>query len=78
MDAEFNNGFGPISKKRGRRAQTFAAFLLMVCLIVVHSHSNNGYTEIVQLLFCIVAAIVGEVLKNICLFIEEIFHLRGR
>lgn len=78
MDAEFNNGFGPISKKRGKRAQTFATLLFIICLVVAHNYSNNGYTEIVQLLFCVAAAIFGEVIKNTCLFIEEVFHLRER
>ena len=78
MDDESNNGFGPISQKRKQRGQLFAASLMLVFLILAYKISGSGYDEVIQLLLCTAVAIFGEVIKGMCLFVEEFFHIRQR
>lgn len=78
MEDEYNNGFGPITEKRGQRAQIFAAILMLVVLVFAFQLSQNGYDEVTKWLLCAAAAIWGEVIKNFCIFVEEMFHLRKR
>ena len=78
MDGEENNGFGPISEKRGQRAQACAAVLLVLCILLAGQYEDNVYVPVAQFLVCILAAVVGEVIKNTCLIVEELCHVSER
>ena len=82
-----NNGFGPLSKRRGKSsvlATLFVvAFSTVVHLKIAHSTGNQqGRDELVFLLFNIalltLSLAVGEVVRRVCLGIEEIRHKQTR
>ena len=82
-----NNGFGPLSKPRGKAsflaALLVVAFCAVVHLKVAHSTGNQqGRDEFVFLLFIsallILSLAVGEVVRRACLGIEEIRHKQTR
>ena len=82
-----NNGFGPLSKPRGKAsflaALLVVAFSAVVHLKIAHSTGNQqGRDEFVFLLFIsallILSLAVGEVVRRACLGIEEIRHKQTR
>ena len=82
-----NNGFGPLSKPRGKAsflaALLVVAFCAVVHLKIAHSTGNQqGRDEFVFLLFIsallILSLAVGEVVRRACLGIEEIRHKQTR
>ena len=77
MDDYENNGFGPISDKRGKRAEKCAWFLVIASITAALSFRHEKF-GIELLLLSIVAAIYGEMIKNACLFVEEMFHVSKR
>ena len=82
-----NNGFGPLSKPRGK-ASFLAALLVVAFCAVVHlkiansTGNQQGRDEFVFLLFIsallILSLAVGEVVRRACLGIEEIRHKQTR
>ena len=82
-----NNGFGPLSKPRGK-ASLLAALLVVAFCAVVHlkiansTGNQQGRDEFVFLLFIsallILSLAVGEVVRRACLGIEEIRHKQTR
>ena len=82
-----NNGFGPLSKPRGKASLLAALFVVSFCVVVhlkiAHSTGNQqGRDEFVFLLFIsallILSLAVGEVVRRACLGIEEIRHKQTR
>ena len=82
-----NNGFGPLSKPRGKASLRAALFVVAFCVVVhlkiAHSTGNQqGRDELVFLLFSIalltLSLVVGEVVRRVCLGIEEIRHKQTR
>ena len=82
-----NNGFGPLSKRRGKASLLAALFVVTFCAVVhlkiAHSTVNQqGRDEFVFLLFIsalfILSLAVGEVVRRACLGIEEIQHKQTR
>ena len=82
-----NNGFGPLSRPRGKSsvlATLFVvAFSTVVHLKIAHSTGNQqGRDELVFLLFIsallTLSLAVGEVVRRVCLGIEEIRHKQTR
>ena len=82
-----NNGFGPLSKPRGKASLLAAFFVVAFCVAVhlkiAHSTGNQqGRDEFVFLLFIsallILSLAVGEVVRRACLGIEEIQHKQTR
>lgn len=80
-----NNGFGPVSKPRGRYA-IFAALLLIAISCAAHvratvaqASGQDGSKDKIQfLLFAtallILSLVLGELVRRVCLFVEEIQH----
>ena len=82
-----NNGFGPLSKPRGKASLLAALLVVAFCAVVhlkiAHSTGNQqGRDEFVFLLFIsallILSLAVGEVVRRACLGIEEIRHKQTR
>ena len=82
-----NNGFGPLSKPRGKASLIAALLVVAFCAVVhlkiAHSTGNQqGRDEFVFLLFIsallILSLAVGEVVRRACLGIEEIRHKQTR
>ena len=85
-----NNGFGPISKPRGRTSVITASFLIVLsgavhCVyfkIAYSSEDKEGRVEFHFLLFgfalLILSFILGELVRRLCLVSEEIRHKEAR
>ena len=85
-----NNGFGPISKPRGRTSVITASFLIVLsgavhCVyfkIAYSSEDKEGRVEFHFLLFgfalLILSFILGELVRRLCLVSEEIRHKETR
>ena len=85
-----NNGFGPISKTRGRTSVITASFLIVLsgavhCVyfkIAYSSEDKEGRVEFHFLLFgfalLILSFVVGELVRRLCLVSEEIRHKETR
>ncbi len=81
-----NNGFGPISKKRGQKS-TFLAFTLMLLFCAMGGfYLNNMLPDSVErwsfsvmaIAVSISGAVLGELVRRICLFSEEYGHIETR
>ena len=84
-----NNGFGPLSKPRGRYA-IFAALLLIVISLAAHvratvaqaSGQGESKDKIQFLVFAtallILSLVLSELVHRICLFVEEMQHMDTR
>ena len=82
-----DNGFGPLSERRGKASLIAALFVVTFCVAVhlkiAHSTGNEqGRDEFVFLLFIsallTLSLAVGEVVRRACLGIEEIQHRQTR
>ena len=85
-----NNGFGPISKPRGRTSVITASFLIVLsgavhCVyfkIAYSSEDKEGRVEFHFLLFgfalLILSFVLGELVRRLCLVSEEIRHKETR
>ena len=82
-----NNGFGPISVRRGNKATHMSWLLLLVFLTIagIWLYKNEDkqdlkswYFELTSLLLTVVGAIFGEFLRRCCLLYEEYDHVDNR
>ena len=82
-----NNGFGPLTKPRGRAAVITASFVIVLsgALHVKFAHSSGkkeSRDEIHFLLFgsalLILSLVLSEVVRRVCLVTEEIRHKQSR
>ena len=82
-----NNGFGPLSKRRGKASLLAALFVVAFAAVVhfkiAHSSGNqHGSNELAFLLFIsallTLSLAVGEVVRRACLGIEESRHKQTR
>ena len=81
-----NNGFGPISKPRGRTSVITASFLIVLsgavhCVYIKTAYSSEN-KEVHFLLFgcalLILSFVLGELVRRLCLVSEEIRHKETR
>lgn len=79
-----NNGFGPLPIRRGNRAIFCATAVVVVSLSALYFHQtcvekkeNHG---VIMFFLCmsIVAMFLGELLRRVCLLVEEIYHRETR
>ncbi|XP_065674941.1 stimulator of interferon genes protein-like [Hydra vulgaris] len=81
-DFEQNNGFGHIfNKRRGR--ELYIMLYLMCFLVVVYCLNMfffpRSFKEDSMLILMVISSIIiGEFLRRICFFSEEIFHIKER
>ena len=82
-----NNGFGPLTKPRGKTAVITASFVIVLsgALHVKFAHSSGkkeSRDEIHFLLFgsalLILSLVLSEVVRRVCLVTEEIRHKQSR
>ena len=81
-----NNGFGPISKHRSKRSRYLASILVAIfCsigLLFLIQYLDRGAKElvfeIVAIALTFAAGVFGEILRRLCLFFEEYFHIEER
>ncbi|XP_015753479.1 PREDICTED: stimulator of interferon genes protein-like [Acropora digitifera] len=83
-----NNGFGPLSKRRGRSATTVAVILVVVpvfALVITVIIAQDKKLEKDYLLFFIngtgrllLSFVIGKLLQKMCLFCEEVQHKETR
>ena len=83
-----NNGFGPLSKRRGKSATTVAVILVVVpvfALVITVIIAQDKKLEKDYLLFFIngtgrllLSFVIGKLLQKICLFCEEVQHKETR
>jgi len=82
-----NNGFGPISKKRGKKP-IIVAWCFLVAFIMAgftyekiwgEKESNKGWSfDLSVLAVSISGAVLGELIRRSCLFFEEYGHIQTR
>ena len=87
-----NNGFGPLSKRRGKYATVAAAIILVVAVFAVYVmikasivQGSDGDERKDNVLFFIfgtglllLSLVIGEGMQRICMFCEEIRHKETR
>ena len=85
--SQLNNGFGPIFDERQcRERYIMIAILVLICSMVVPSYFNidlffhrKSFSEDLELLCMIISSlIIGEFLRRLTFFYEEVFHLKKR
>ena len=74
-----NNGFGPLSEKRGKRgiyASLFALVVSILCTMAISSDNLHfcGFSFALSTL----AIFFGEIVRRLCLLMEEIRHKNSR
>lgn len=81
---EMNNGFGPLPIRRGNKAIFCATVVTAVSLLALYFHQtyveqkqNHG---VIMFFLCmsIVAMFLGELLRRVCLLVEEVYHKETR
>ena len=77
-----NNGFGPIFEPRGRRAVGASWVVVLISTVVLWFISSARERGILFLVFgaalLTLSAVLGELLRRVCLLIEEIGHKKTR
>ena len=82
-----NNGFGPISVRRGNKA-TYVGCMILLAFVAISGiwlyRSGEKYDlkcwyfELILLSLGVVGAILGELIRRCCLFFEEYSHINKR
>ena len=79
MDAsKENNGFGPLAKKRGRRAVYASLLALVVSILFIRTTSCDLNFWIFSFALSFLAVSLGEMTIRLCLLAEELQHKNSR
>ncbi|KAK3714533.1 hypothetical protein QZH41_003881 [Actinostola sp. cb2023] len=85
LPEEENNGFGPIFKRRGSSSKWVSFVILLVFVALVFAFETERYSEqqwlafyCVGFGFSLLALMLGDLIRRLCLFVEEFRHRRSR